>query len=484
MAVTSLSLAALVIAAVALTIGALQGRCLGWKRALVGFGTTVFVLLLSLMAAGWLGDAVARWGADWIVYFVRTMQLPLILDGREPVLLAAVEMLAAPFVMLLLFVLLRPLAGWLTGAVIRKLKKQKDASGAALVLDGGKSCKGMLIGAINGYLVCAILLSPFLGTMRLCGDVVDSCRGIRYMNMDSQSDKELERLVDYSNDFACGVLYVTGGGLVYDAAAVAELDGQVLYLSQEAQGIQTLIRSLDPMVKILYQDAELTEEEMEIVAAFGQNMGDAALPGYLMTAFFPQMAKSWLNNQPYMGWEVPDCAPEAQPIFTAVLQGLTQMSADSAVGDVHGGFYLYALLRQNGLVNGNAEWTTALKDSDWAREPMQLLENQPNMHKARLLLQQAVCAVEMGALQRKHTDTAFKSLMEQLTLSLHNVWGKQTVREEMREHTARCLQAENMTLPDFVCDAIADVLVEATREMERDSIQVDLVTELLTGYGQ
>ncbi len=273
---TLLSTLAIVAVLGFVVFGVLQGLKNGWKKQVVRLATIVISLFVSILITKAFSNTLISWigaGDSLKNLFEEVLELSqeeinALMPGGEA--LGAISYIAAipiafivsPIVFLIVygifhFVTIIPYKIF-TKSVIGKSKK-----------NGIERVIGMAVGAIYGFLIAVILMSPVAGITDMVYDTYDSLTATVEENESDEAHDIQEIFEDIElpeSDPTIKILGSLGGEFIYKSISTVEINGNTYVMTEEvAEPTIELIAAISGLEDM--EIDELTDEDKESIDA-------------------------------------------------------------------------------------------------------------------------------------------------------------------------------------------------------------------------
>ena len=266
--------------------------------------------------------------------------------GVEPgsigeAILFYIAMVVKPFVFTAIYALLSLILGIVMSIVSKYIPLFKNISNVPNRLGGAG------VGLVCGLLVSLFLFVPFIGTIGVAAEAIDST-GV--LTEALESEMPADEIPSFKEAYE-GFDYL-GYGILYDALASADYYGEKVYLREDIQIVVALIDKLGGVGTDLGSIDE--EKAGEINAALDELEGSAMLRGVL-AGVLSEAAQSWLDGDPYMGMEKIDAGELYQPLVDTALGILATTDKDTVVPDLRAVVDMFKVLVKHGVLSSEGE---------------------------------------------------------------------------------------------------------------------------------
>ena len=207
------------------------------------------------------------------------------------------QMVAAPFVFVLVYFILWIIIGSIVGIVIRSLEK----GGVKFALFKNKAI-GAGIGAVCGFVLLIVYLVPLIG---FTGIVPEAMAVISDLEMDGRpvvelGEDEMAAVDQIVNTPALAAPRALGGNALFKSLTTTKLDGEKFSLTQELDSLCPFVVSVFPVVEKVTKDISLINEadvtviQEELPALFENSTMLRVLGAEVISG----MSRAWLVGDP------------------------------------------------------------------------------------------------------------------------------------------------------------------------------------------
>jgi len=310
MTFTLLSVTVLSIIALFIYVYAKRGYKNGLVKSLIGLAVLVVSAVLSVLLSGLIALVVE----DFVVWILESVGVYNdILGGVGEyyliLIMASVRMILAILLYIPLFFILKWILNSVIKMVLRKyihVKSEKNVVNAYLSEDEVFFVKrekewGAVIGAVAGFLIAIVFLTPISGTLKLTDRVFETVENIPRQDFILQDDIDLVK--KYANDFSVNLVYVCGGGLIYDLTAKTNIYGETITLSDEVDVICGL--DFDLVSNEDFSLSSPSNEELDSMNAFLGQMNRSVILKLFAVGAVRQTMIAWEQGSSCFGFVKP-----------------------------------------------------------------------------------------------------------------------------------------------------------------------------------
>ena len=261
----------------------------------------------------------------------------LAIQGVRDAMSFYIYMITAPFIFVLLFVLIRLILGITMRIVLKYIPIMNNIPKVA------KKLGGVGVGLVNGAVLFLILFMPLLGTVDVVSAAINDIGALAQTPAPEQtveskvevlaaevgtSEPQITDYLDAVTSKGIGkVALGCGGRLMYDSVSSTRYYGERVVLRNEidvvidmASGLTSMGSGGDSMVGAI--DAVVSGvDRSPIVAGFASDV-------------MSEMATSWLEGEKFMGIEKISLGEMIDPMFDTVLQILASEDRDHVADDL------------------------------------------------------------------------------------------------------------------------------------------------------
>ncbi len=245
------------------------------------------------------------------------------------------QMVAAPFVFVLVYFILWIIIGSIVGIVIRSLEK----GGVKFALFKNKAI-GAGIGAVCGFVLLIVYLVPLIG---FTGIVPEAMAVITDLEMDGRpvvelGEDEMAAVDQIVNTPALAAPRALGGNALFKSLTTTKLDGEKFSLTQELDSLCPFVVSVFPVVEKVTKDISLINEadvaviQEELPALFENSTMLRVLGAEVISG----MSRAWLVGDPFLTVEKPDTEGVTAVVVDSALLMFVDTTKETIVEDIRG----------------------------------------------------------------------------------------------------------------------------------------------------
>lgn len=293
-------------------IPALIGLIRGLKKSL---GTTIVIILSAIIAfivtaivfkpsvSG--SGAITNMIAELFQRFggAEAIRMPGVLDALS----VYAYMILAPFIFMLLFIVIRFILGIAMMIAIRFIPIMNNLPPVA------KRLGGLGVGIANGFIITVILLMPIFGTV----DVVNTAMKDLSSDHDGKMNSEIAEYNEYIDsivDSGVGKMVINcGGRLMYNSLSSVKYYGEKVTLKNE-------VKVLAKMVNTVTSTDESTNSMIAAVDAVAEGVDSSPIVKSLAANIMSGMSNAWLNGEKFMGIEKTSMGKWFDPVVDVTLE--------------------------------------------------------------------------------------------------------------------------------------------------------------------
>lgn len=489
MSFTLLSLVLLGIALLGVFIEVRRGLQRGLVFAAVSLSAVLVSALGAVMLAVWLSDIPANFTADVLkVYLPDALEtLMNTFPHAKDILATVVDALVTPILFAALFVVLRLILRLTVSLILRSKRYDPDdprymgtrRSPAALMAPSYESpdapwhrrhdrLLGGLTGGLCGFLAALCILSPVLGMLSTSRTLL---RGLKSMNVSLHTvlpAETVENVEYYVNDGGSAILSAMGGDLVFDAAAVTELDGIPLTLRREVESCMAVCRDFSRIVKVITGPQNATDEQREILYGLGDRVEDSAFTRVLAADFLNSASAAWLEGEAFLKMKRPSFGELLDPLLDSALKVCSESTPACAGRDITTLLRIYLIVVDSGLTNNpdRDSLIAALDEGGVLDKIYAELRKNPCMRPVEEELSNVSLRIMAEAIDLADFSTeTYRDLMENLSEAMNLVNGMEGATfeervESMTEYTLHYAEQYGVELPEGMAQMAATAMVE------------------------
>lgn len=349
-----ISVAILLITALVIVIEAVRAIRRGRKKTLITFASILLSVFVSMLVTKFLSDLFAKYVVKFIKSAVDITNISDKLASIDEILFAYSDAVIAPLTFLVVFILVRLLIA-LVIKIVYNINQRKGNGKLYECEDAPDSKKkpklvNGLFGALCGFMVMVIVVSPFMGTLKIATKA--------FKNMNKEGDTFNVRIKDdalwyfdrCSDDFIGSILYYSGGILVYKAVSSSELNDNHFALEKEIDNTFSTAGDLLNMGNVLENISVATEEEKNMLRNLGGNVDKSETLKSATADILPVLSKKWINDESYEGISKPKVSKASESFFDKMLYVCTKSTADTVGADLSSLLNVYLIAFENDIL--------------------------------------------------------------------------------------------------------------------------------------
>jgi hypothetical protein len=480
MSISWFSVIILLIVAVVAFIEIYRGIRRGFFPTLISLGVMIPSILAALLIAPPIARGIVAPVFENMIQPSYLYQMLLVdFNSMGPFLQAAAQMVVSLLLFVVCFAVLHPLLRLVFYSfTIDSRASRGDDPGYCC--DKVSFCHrySRTLGGITGG-VCALIISmvitcPFMGSLRVAGDVIDMAEEFEpnLWSMTTLSAEDVDTIKSLPDDLPGNVLYELGGKYMFRAAAQTKVYGERVYLHTELEHVESIFSQLPAAFAILEHPTEVTSEQIAQLKTLRDHFNQLKLCHGVVSDYFAYCAKTWLAGSPYYSFSQPQLHPIAQPLMNEILLVCAESTADTVKSNVTTLLNAYILHLESNLLTVNAnnysELLSCLEESQLIPKLETELAKNPNMAHIRI----SVVSLQLWSTALKTLKlpaAALSDFYDHMAVSLNTVHNRgygssQEQVSVLRTYMNKYLTERQLSLPDFLCDAIVTELVSLSPE--------------------
>ena len=282
--------------------------------------------------------------------------------GEASVALCAV--ILSPVLFYPIFLILRLILNVIAKAITKRIAKKKRSKQAeteeaeeprrrrrrnALIRAKGVNPRGMLGGAICGFLLFMALISPAVGFMGAVNEVVAVVAG--YVDEPAAVGVIADGFDDVANSVGAKGVRMLGGKLLYDSLASARVGGERMVLSREIDCVCAAVQAAGD----LSDDAVSHEQAATSLRGVADAVDRSVLVPAIATDVITAANGSWSLGEDFHGLEKPELGENLDPLMDDILATLSTTTNETFRKDARSLVEVAAILAENGLLENVGE---------------------------------------------------------------------------------------------------------------------------------
>lgn len=301
-------------------------------------GMQLAIALLCIPIALLLAKVVCGIATSTVLGMVDVEVLDMIiaeLPSGQQAIEGLAQMVAAPFVFVLIYFILWIIVGAIVGIVVRSLEK----GGVKFMLFKNKGI-GAGIGVVCGLVLLIVYLVPLIG---FTGIVPSAMTVLTEMEVDGEAIVELSEedkgaIDKIVNTPALSVPRALGGKALFASLTTTKLDGEKFSLTREIDSLCSFAVTVYPVVEKAMDDisrideADVTVIQTELPALFENSTMLRVLGAETISG----MSRAWLAGDSFLTLEKPDAEGVTAIVVDSALLMFADTTKDTIVDDIRG----------------------------------------------------------------------------------------------------------------------------------------------------
>ena len=232
----------------------------------------------------------------------------------------------------------------------------------------GKLRIGRTLGAFLNVFVALLLVCcfviPFSGYLGMVNDIADEIEHVEGLD-ESIVEPVLWADEEIVTPIGNNIVFKTANALckkpIFNTVTRCEINGENVVLSNEAAYICNTYVTLTPLLETGFDLARFGDREAAAIRKFANDFDNSHLVLYLVGELIPHAAKTWANNEAFIGMENPaeTVNPELKPLINNVMIILQTTTPQTLKGDLVTIAELIATLAESGTLKLMGESMTA-----------------------------------------------------------------------------------------------------------------------------
>ena len=477
MSFTMFSAVLLLVVGAGVFIEVMRGMRRGLVWTAVSLSTVVLSALIAAPLAVWLSDTPAQMLRDILLALLPTLEtLSGSFPAIIPLLTAGADAVISPIFFVLFFLVLRLIARIVVSILFRSCLTPLPDDPADPMYESENApwhrrhgrLVGGLAGGLCGFIASLILLSPVVGVLSTADRLLAGTDGFKIKWDSLGLDSDLVATVrDTTGDPAVVLLEALGCGIIFDASACTELNGNRAYLRREADVCMEAVEDMVSVISLIRSPGAMTPEQREAVAHLGDTISGSEAAKMVAADTVNLVADAWLEGNTFMKVARPAFGELIDPLMTGVLQVCSE-SEPSCVGrDIGTLLNVYLIAVDHGmLTDPDYEELANSLGEDGVLNLIydELMKNPCTAHLAGELtdmsLRIMVSAIEWSDI----SNLQIEGLMSELSDAMNQVNGMGTSAEErvefMKEYTLQCAEKYGVKVPPALAEMASIALIE------------------------
>ena len=344
MSFTILSAALLLFLGAVIFKNALNGYRRGLALSAISLSAVVFSALVAIPLALWLSDYPSRLLARYLPYWIPALKGVLNqYSSVEKLIPACIDVLLSPILFVIFYGLIRIVICTPMENILRRCLTTRADEAGDPIYEGRNTpwhrrhtrILGSITGAVSGFVISLVLLSPLLGLLSVADTVVDVTDTIRLKWSAYGLDNDQVELVHaVVGDPVATVLTASGGGILYDATTITYLhDGQGgrVSLRDEVRACSAMTVDLMSARNVVKDMSSLSDEDKAILSRLGSRIESSQVMSLVAADLVNQVADAWLDGRSFMKISLPAFNDHLEPLVEGALE-VCARSTDACVG--------------------------------------------------------------------------------------------------------------------------------------------------------
>lgn len=309
MTVTLLSATILGIISLFIYTNAKNGYKKGLTKSLIDLSVvllSVFACVLVSITLSFLLVDLSMWVMKLIGVYDRVMEL---VGGYMGAISVMARILFSLLLYVPLFFVLRSVLNTVLALILHRVSKNKVTKKG----NGGYSSEnelfhvkhdkslGVMVGAISGFLIAIVFLTPWIGTLKMADQVLETVEELPRQAYITEEHVDLAH--KYANDVSVSFVYVCGGGLLYDLAARTTVYDHTISLCDEVDLLCNL--NFDLILDEEFNFLSPTAEDIDRIDNFFDDMNRSSIMKLLSMEAFRQTMLTWESGSSSFGFVKP-----------------------------------------------------------------------------------------------------------------------------------------------------------------------------------
>ena len=474
-----ISVAILLITALVIVIEVVRAINRGRKKTLVTLASIFLSVFVSILITKFLSNLFAKFVLKFVKSAFDISSIADKLKSIDDILFAYSDSLIAPITFFAVFILVRLLIALIIKLVFN-VNQKKSAEKLYECEDASESKKkpkliNGLLGALCGFMVMVITVSPFVGTLKM------ATKAFRNVNKEDATfdirikDEALLFFDRCSDDLVGSIFYYSGGIFVYKAVATSELNDNHFALENEIDNTFLTADDLMSMMSVLNHIATASEAEKNMLRNLGTNVDKAETLKAATADILPVLSKKWMNDEPYEGAVKPKVSKASESFFDKMLYICTKSTPDTVGADLSSLLNVYLIAFENDLVI--SENYKEMLEKAKITGAFELIKNElkknPRMSGIDLELDNTTMKSIASAIQTFNPEN-YDNLMNNITGMLNNAInldGQQRF-DFITQYTKNFINQHGINLGDDVVNEITQRFIDELVE-DKTNVTVD-----------
>lgn len=490
MTLSLFSIAIIFVVALAITIEAVRAIHRGRKKTLITLASILLATFISILITMFLSDLIVQGVMD---YALKTLKLDISqfkknLENVETILFAYFDAIISPILFLLVFIVIRILV-----SVVVKIIYKINESKTNMLYAPEESPQHMknprtvnaLLGVLCGFIISVIIISPFMGTLKVASKAFYDLNDEKDIFKFTIKEDVIAACDGYSKDLFGNVVYYCGGNLLYKSVATSNLNDNFFALESEIDNTFYAIGDVFSMNKTLNKIDMATQKEKNTLKNLGSNVKKAETLKAAASDILPELAKKWLNDEPYQGLAKPKVSGASENFFDKMLYVCKSSTPDTVGDDLSTLLNVFIIAQENGIL-GSENYKDMLEKAKMtgAFEKIKTeLEKNPRM--AGLTADIDTMSIKSIASALKNFNSGnYEALMGNISGVLNTAMSLtgQDRLDYITNYTKSYIQQYGINIGDDVAEETAKKLAEEIVDKRTTPISVDEIKSFWDKY--
>ena len=441
----------LITVAVILGFGVLWGFLRKLRRTLLRLVT----LLLSFVGAIVFVKLMGRELGEYILSLLQPMlgesatEL-LVQSEMKPVVDALCEMISAPFLFLLSYMIFK-IVSWIVYKIFAVI----------LGVKGPKIC-GRLLGALAGVLCglvgLVVFATPVFGYMTLANDVWHQ---ISPQTQEEQEPNMLEQMLETP---VAKEAYELVGKHVFALLTTVDFEEDTISLEEETGAVINIWNDFSVLSGSSAE--QYGDKEAQAMKQMVQDVGSSKIVSAVVVYFISDASEAWLNGEQVLGMSKPDMGEDVQGIADAFLAVFSTTSTETLVQDLGTFADAFGVLVEEGVFTmgeDNADFVNKLVSGGAVEKLYAVLDANPRMLPVKTAIRDTGVRVMMSYLgipediRETHSD-----MLEDMAGTLQSVTQPDGSIDQAALSTGICevMNSYDVAVSPEASQLIAEAIVE------------------------
>ncbi len=448
-----------------------------------GFLKTAFSLcsvLLSIILSAITASLVSEGAAALIDRLFRISY-----GGNIPTdaVRSIIAMISGPFLFLILFFMFRGVLAIISRFVfssafaVEEGDTEFEGSFAPAYRRNGKLWGG-ITGSICGFLITVAIVSPFMGTFEVAGNLVEAAK-----KTDGDILTEIgvnsEDIDKYSKDPIGHVFYQFGGKIIYSVSSSVDFAGQRSNPVRETEALKNVVSDLMTLIPVIEDPHNATDAQLYKIDILADNIKELTVTNALLASSFSAGMENWVNGYEFFGISRPSFNEMIDPAVNEILYVCADSNYYSVADNIVSMLRSYAIIVRSGVldvINDQNAFLNFIADSSLISELREELRKNPNMLGAA----DALSSVAMRAMVKELYSSKVSSF-ERDKIAIGIADGFTAVNQKnyatktekvnaIKYYVEKHLNEFNIRVPEGVVKLASEILLEETEWLHPDGL--------------